>query len=111
MALAAVCPVEVLSEEAVAVDEPATLVPVGTTGGAGGAGVAAVPQAWTSERPTLPVVALTDVMVIRSEVVVRDGKVTVVAAPALSSEGTATVDPSEKVRVAPVTWSDRLGRS
>src|SRR5436305_1085340 len=108
MALAAVWPVEVASEEAVAVALPATLAPVGTTGGAG---VPALPQAWTSARPTLPVEALTEVMVIRSEVVVRDGKVTVVAAPALSRAGTATVDPSEKVSVAPVAWSPGLGRS
>ena len=70
-----------------------------------------VPQAWISERPTLCVDALTEVSVTRNVVVVRAGKVTVVAPPELSRAGTFTVDPSEKVSVAPVTWSPVFGRS
>src|SRR5688500_13003808 len=110
-AFAAVWPSQTFSDDAVAVAAPATLLPVGVTGGGGGAITGPVPHARTSERPTLPVVALTDVSAIRSVVVLRAGKVTVVAAPALSSAGTLTVEPSEKVRVAPVAWSAMFGRS
>ena len=51
------------------------------------------------------------VMVRRAQVMVRSGKVRVVAAPLLFREVTGTVVPSEKVRVAPVMWSEVLGRS
>jgi hypothetical protein len=44
-------------------------------------------------------------------VVVRAVKVTMVAVPSLASAGTGTVVPSEKVSVAPVTWSLLFGRS
>src|SRR5688500_4322038 len=112
IAFAAVWPSQTFSDDAVAVAAPATLLPVGVTGGGGGGAITGpVPHAWTSERPTLPVVALTDVSAIRSVVVLRAGKVTVVAAPASSSAGTLTVEPSEKVRVAPVAWSAMFGRS
>ena len=66
---------------------------------------------WISASPTLAVVLLTLVTVKRTLVTLRAVKVTVVAAPALSSEGTVTVLPSEKVRVPPVTRSLVLGRS
>jgi hypothetical protein len=55
--------------------------------------------------------ALTPVMVSRTLVVERDGKVTVTPAPALLSVGTATVVPLENVSVPAVTWSEVLGRS
>ena len=57
------------------------------------------------------VVPLTVVTVSLRLVVERAVKVTVVALPALSREGTATVLPSEKVRVPAVIWSAALGRS
>src|SRR5687767_2010237 len=111
IAFAAVWPSLGFSDDAVAVAEPATLLPVGFTGAGGGVITGPVPHACTSERPTLPVVPLTDVMVIRRLVVLRAGKVTVVAPPALSRAGTLTVDPSENVSVAPVAWSAPFGRS
>lgn len=83
---------------------------VGATGAAA-AITGPVPQAWSSERPTFCVEALTDVSVTRRVVVLRAGKMTVVAPPALSRAGTVTVEPSEKVSVAPVTWSAVFGRS
>ena len=56
-------------------------------------------HAWISARPTLPVLALTTVTVNRRLVVDRAANVTVTAAPALSNDGTATVEPSENVNV------------
>src|SRR4051812_33491847 len=109
MALAAVCSSAVFSEDALAVAAPATLLPVGA--GGGGAITGPGPRAWPPERPPLPVVPLTAVTVIRRVVVARGGKAMVVAVPSLSSAGRATVEPSENVSVAAVTWSPRFGRS
>ena len=55
--------------------------------------------------------ALTEVTVNSRLVVVLAGNVIVVAVPSLFRDGTGTVLPSLKVRVPPVTWSLRLGRS
>ena len=68
-------------------------------------------MAWISASPTFAVVPLTPVTVRRTLVTLRALKVTVVAEPALLSEGTFTVLPSEKVSVPLVIWSAVLGRS
>ena len=57
------------------------------------------------------VVLATAVTVKRMLVVERGENVTVVAAPALSRLGTVTTEPSENVRVPPVTRSLVFGRS
>jgi hypothetical protein len=61
--------------------------------------------------PTLTVAALTPVTVSRRPVVARVVNDTVVPVPSLASVGTATVEPSEKVSVPPVIWSEPFGRS
>jgi len=73
----------------------------------------AVPKAWISERPTLRIVALTPVTVIKTLVVtIGVARVTVSPiAPLSGSEAKLTNVPSENVRVPDVIWSLRFGRS
>jgi hypothetical protein len=71
----------------------------------------AVPQAWNSASPMFSVVDATDVMLNRTLVTVRAANVIVVAAPALSSDPTATDEPLENTREPAVTRSPVLGRS
>jgi hypothetical protein len=51
------------------------------------------------------------VTVKRIESVTMAGMEKLVADPSLLRAPTETLEPSEKVRVAPLTWSFRLGRS
>ena len=69
------------------------------------------PNASISASPTFRVDALTELMRKRMLVTERGANVTVVAAPALSRAGTATMLPFEKVRLPPMTRSPELGRS
>jgi hypothetical protein len=70
-----------------------------------------VPKTCISESPTAPVLPLTPVTVILTELVTLAGNVYVVAAPFLFRGPTVMLVPSLKANVALVMLSFRLGRS